>query len=360
MIKLNKYTLKIIKNNDNLTSKQNIKYLKNNISFLVYFNNDKFALFFIKITNKNAFISYEFTNNKYYNIYHFSYILKLICNYLFNKNIENIYILSKFNCLEKIGFNKILHSENIFYRGKALTKISYILNKNDFYFMNKYDTILFDIDDTILSFHKAEKYALTKALAKVNIKANDKIIKHYHKINMSYWEKVEKKLITREQCVVDRFKEFLPLYNVSYDPNKFEDLYRYYLNKQAFIIKDARKVLTKLSKTHRIYAITNGVKLTQQLRMKKANMNKYFIKSFISEVIGFDKPSFEFFDYVKNNIENFNANKTIIIGDSLTSDIKLGNNNNIDTCWFNLHKIQNTKNITPKYVIYYLDELILK
>lgn len=352
MIEHNNYTLKIIK--DMQMSKMH------DIVFLSSFKNDNLGLFYIDIKNNNASISYKILKRKYNNIYNISYLIKLICNYLFNKNINKIFILSKYESLTQLGFNNILHSNNLFYKGKSITKKSYVLSKENFYFIDKYDTILFDIDDTILSFHKAEKYALTKALEKVNIKANDKIIKHYHRINMSYWEKVEKKLISRDKCVVARFEEFLPLYNVSYDPAKFEDLYRYYLNKQAFIIKDARKVLTTLSKTHRIYAITNGVKLTQQLRMKKADMNKYFLKSFISEEIGFDKPSYEFFDFVKNNILPFDYSKTIIIGDSLTSDIKLGNNNNVDTCWFNLHKVVNNKNIKPNYVIYYLDELILK
>ena len=36
------------------------------------------------------------------------------------------------------------------------------VTKDDFYFVNKYDTFLFDIDDTILDFEKAEKNALIR------------------------------------------------------------------------------------------------------------------------------------------------------------------------------------------------------
>ena len=59
----------------------------------------------------------------------------------------------------------------------------------------------------------------------------------------------------------------------------------------------------------------------------------------------------EYFDYVSSRIENFNPSETLIIGDSLVSDIALGINNNIDTCWFNKDNLPNTENIKPKYII---------
>jgi 2-haloacid dehalogenase len=51
----------------------------------------------------------------------------------------------------------------------------------------------------------------------------------------------------------------------------------------------------------------------------------------------------EYFDYCFLRIENFIPEEAIIIGDSLSSDIKGGNNAGITTCWFNPdRKINNT------------------
>ena len=87
-------------------------------------------------------------------------------------------------------------------------------------------------------------------------------------------------------------------------------------------------------------------------------MEHFFIKSFISEEIGHNKPSIEFFKVVKENIEGFDFKTTLIIGDSLTSDVKLGINNNIDTCWFNFNFKENNSDIKPTYQINSLLELL--
>lgn len=234
------------------------------------------------------------------------------------------------------------------------------ISKNNLYFINQYQTLLFDIDDTILSFQKAEKKALSLALLKVHIQPSKKMIEHYHQINIKYWKMVEENKISRDDCLILRFEEFLPLYHIQISASEFEDIYRFYLNKQAYIVKDARKVLTNLKKSHRIFAITNGVKSTQQYRIQKAKLESYFLQFFVSSDIGFHKPSIKYIDIVSQKIENFDANTTLIIGDSLSSDIKLGINAHIDTCWFNFEFKENTSTIQPKYTIYSLNDLILK
>lgn len=297
---------------------------KSNGKYLLFFKNNCVGNLLLNIKNNDYYIkiktSKENLNNSFF---------KMFTNYLFkNKNVANIV-----------------------YDNKTITSSS-------FYFMDKYDILLFDIDDTILSFSKAEKKALTLALNKVNVIAKEDILNTYHQINMKYWQKVEKNEISRDECLILRFKEFLPLYNIDYDAILFEDLYRYYLNKQSFVMKNARKVLSILEKNYRIYAITNGVKQTQQYRIKKSKMDVFFLKSFISEEIGFNKPSIAFFNNVKENIENLDLSKCLIIGDSLTSDIKLGINNNVDTCWFNFNYLDNNTDIKPTYTINSLLELI--
>ena len=281
----------------------------------------------ISVSNNNVNISFfDKENSKYFNIYS-----SMIINYLFRK-----------------------------YKYNSINIDDITVTKNDFYFINKYDTFLFDIDDTILDFEKAEKNALTIALKKVGLKVNKEILVDYHTINTRYWDMYYKGIITRKECLVNRFKEFLPKYNVYFDPEKFDEFYRSFLNTQAFLKDDAKKLLHKLNKNqYKVYAITNGVLKIQKDRMKKARLNKYFIKSYISDEMGVGKPDVKFIEYVNNEI-NLNYKKTLIIGDLLSSDIKLGNDCNIDTCWLNYKFELNSSNIKPTYTINTLKELVDK
>lgn len=289
--------------------------------------NNKELLGKIIITNNVLNISFiDEINNKYFGVFN-----SMILNHLF----------------KKFNYEQIIVNDNL-------------IKRIDFYFINKYDTFLFDIDDTILDFVKAEKNALTIALSKVGLKVTPLILKDYHEINTRYWDMYYKGIISRKQCLIDRFKEFFEKYNINEDPVKFDDFYRSFLNDQAFIKKDAKTLLKKLNKkNYNVYAITNGVLKIQKDRMKKANINRFFIKSYISDEMGVGKPDIKFIEYIDNEI-HLDYKKSLIIGDLISSDIKLGNNCNIDTCWLNNKFEENDSNIKPTYTINLLKELVDK
>ena len=59
---------------------------------------------------------------------------------------------------------------------------------------------------------------------------------------------------------------------------------------------------------------------------------------FLSEKLGVEKPNREFFDKAFEVIGPKDLSEVIIIGDSLTSDIRGGMNAGIKTCWYNPQK----------------------
>ena len=63
--------------------------------------------------------------------------------------------------------------------------------------------------------------------------------------------------------------------------------------------------------------------------------------------MGVSKPQKLFFDLVANAIENYSPDKTLVIGDSLTSDIQGANNAGLDCIWLN----QDGKIADKKYKI---------
>ncbi len=80
--------------------------------------------------------------------------------------------------------------------------------------------------------------------------------------------------------------------------------------------------------------VTNGSRVAQELKLAKSGIDKLSDGIFISEDVGVQKPEKEFFDRVQK-ATGYVEEETMIIGDSLTSDIKGGNNAGIKTCWYN-------------------------
>jgi 2-haloacid dehalogenase len=125
-----------------------------------------------------------------------------------------------------------------------------------------------------------------------------------------------------------------------------------------YLIDDAEETCkARPAPPKRIYIVTNGVAITQKMRIKNSIIRKYISDLFVSEDIGFQKPRKEYFDYVFSKIPNPDMRNTIIVGDSLTSDIAGGVQSGIDTCWFNKDNVKNTTTITPTYEITRLIEL---
>ena len=137
------------------------------------------------------------------------------------------------------------------------------------------DTLLFDLDNTLLDFDKAEANALSKALHDVNIKVDDLMLIRYNKINSSQWKLLEKGIITREEIKLRRFKILFEEFSLNADPKEVARNYQEYLGQGHYFIKDAEEVLEQLSKTHRIYLVTNGT-----LSVQKGSKNIY--KAFLS------------------------------------------------------------------------------
>ena len=98
--------------------------------------------------------------------------------------------------------------------------------------------------------------------------------------------------------------------------------------------KNVKEICQWLKGRYRLFIISNGVAKTQKKRLKASGLDKYFEQIFVSEEVGAQKPSREFFTYVEKHIPEFDKNKALIVGDSYSSDIKGGLEYGIDTCWF--------------------------
>lgn len=196
-------------------------------------------------------------------------------------------------------------------------------------------TVFFDVDDTLLDFKRAELVALSSTLKELGFTPTDDMLERYHIINRSQWELLERGEITREQVLRRRFTLFFEEYGLPCDVERVKALYEYLLGVGHYFIPGAPELLKTLHKTYDLYLMTNGTASIQRRRLESAGILPYFKGVFISHEIGFNKPDPRYFEHCFACIDGFEKEKAVIIGDSLTSDIRGGNQVGLRTCWFN-------------------------
>lgn len=216
--------------------------------------------------------------------------------------------------------------------------------------------ILFDLDDTIFDFKRAEKIALSKTLSELGVSPDDRILSRYSEINISQWKLLEKRIITRDEVKVRRYKLLFEEFGIDLSAERTTALYEKNLAIGHYFIDGAEELLQRLYKHYHLYLVSNGATAVQKSRIASSGIEKYFQNIFISQEIGYDKPAKEFFDKCFEQIDNFSKKETIIVGDSLSSDIQGGINAGIKTVWFNPRHLEFDK-IKPDYEISSLDEL---
>lgn len=217
-------------------------------------------------------------------------------------------------------------------------------------------TVLFDLDDTILDFKMSERVALSKTLKKFGVEPTEEIIAKYSAYNISQWKRLELGEISREEVKVNRYQLLFDDIGVDISPKRATADYEENLAHGHYFVDGAKEMLESICNDYDLYLVSNGAKKVQEGRMATADINHCFKGIFISEVVGCEKPSENFFNKVFETIGNVNKDKTVIIGDSLTSDIKGGKNAKIKTVWFNQNGLD-CGDITPDYQISSLDEI---
>ncbi len=223
--------------------------------------------------------------------------------------------------------------------------------------MQRYETILFDADGTLFDFLRGEREALVLACKKHGIELTEGDIKEYSAINDSLWKALERGEVDKETLRIKRFEIFCSLKGFDCDYRGLSLDYTDFLAEQRFLIDGAEEILEALSEKCRIYIITNGIGYVQRNRFAKSVIGKYFLELFISEEVGYEKPSIHFFEYVAERIPSYDPKKTLVVGDSMTSDMKGGIGAGLDCCYFNEDGRGIPEGSKIKYVISRLSEL---
>lgn len=199
----------------------------------------------------------------------------------------------------------------------------------------KYKTVLLDADGTLMDFHRSEDEAVREALKKSGICPDDEQVRTYSGINDSLWKMLERGEIRKEVLMYRRFELFCEYYGYTADAKRIGEDYKLALSTKGYLLPGAEEFCATLSRYCRLYIVTNGVDFIQKGRYARVNLRPYIREVFISGEIGYEKPDVRYFEAVARKIPDFEKESTLIVGDSLTSDMRGGVNFGIDTCWYN-------------------------
>lgn len=218
--------------------------------------------------------------------------------------------------------------------------------------------ILFDLDDTLFDFHADERAALEKTFASLQLPADDAVCARYSEINQAQWKALERGEITRAQVKLRRFELLLAeMGQPKEQAVQAAGIYQERLSEDYHFMDGAPELLETLNGRYRMFLVSNGTLSVQEGRLKKAGIGHYFADIFISEQLGADKPSKRFFDLAFANIADFDVKTAVIVGDSLTSDIRGGIHAGVRTIWFNSEGLPPDEGIPADFTLKKLKDL---
>ena len=195
--------------------------------------------------------------------------------------------------------------------------------------------LFLDLDDTILDFKKAEYIAIGKTIGEFGLEPTDEVRQNYHVINKWHWEQLELGKLTRAEVLENRFAVLFEKYGMNVDATACARAYEKNLSIGHYFLPGAEEAVDRLSKKYRLFLASNGTASVQKGRMTSANLYRFFETVFVSQEIGHNKPSKAYFDACFAQIPGFDPARAMIVGDSLSSDIKGGINAGIKTVWVN-------------------------
>lgn len=224
--------------------------------------------------------------------------------------------------------------------------------------MKRYDFVLFDADNTLFDFDRAEHEALKRAMEERGYPFTPENERLYLGINRALWEAFDRGEVTQDWLTVERFRRLDAALGGRNDPEAFNRDYLTYLGQGAYLLDGAEDLCRSLHQAGCVLALaTNGVARVQHARMAASPLAPYFPHLFISEEVKAQKPQREFFEPMLETLAVTDKSRCLMVGDNLRSDILGGLQAGLPTAWYNPKGLPNTTDIHPAFTISDYNEL---
>ncbi len=227
--------------------------------------------------------------------------------------------------------------------------------------MRRYEILLLDADNTLFDFDRSEEEALTEVFTHYGYPFTPEQRKLYASINRPLWEAFDRGEVTREFLGPERYRRFQLAVDgvVTHSPEEMNAAYQQALSVRPYLLPGAWEVLEVLHRRYPLYIVTNGMVVAQR-RITHGPAAHFFREVFVSQAMGCQKPSGEYYDrvFAALGLTPADRPRVLMIGDNPISDIRGGQDYGLDTVWFRRHGQQLPTGVKPTYMIQDLRELI--
>ncbi|MBD5393733.1 MAG: HAD family hydrolase [Lachnospiraceae bacterium] len=230
-----------------------------------------------------------------------------------------------------------------------------------------YKYLIFDVDDTLLDFYPAFSTAQRNIAEKLGIEPSKEYLEMDEKCGLKAWEesgldKTEEKDVQENYHVLyyqylrKHFEYLLETYGKVCDVQELVDCYLKSISSSKVMKEpDALSIYMQLSERYKLVLATNGIERVQKERL--SDFLPYTYRLYISEEIGFIKPTEDFYDYVMNDLK-CRSEECLMIGDSITNDMLGAKAIGMDVCYYNAKRKRIPENVLVDYEVGSIHELI--
>lgn len=193
--------------------------------------------------------------------------------------------------------------------------------------------ILFDLDDTLLDYRACEELALSRTFTVLSLDYYPDYLKQFRAVNQELWPAYQEGQISLEFIRENRPRIFLDRVGLHADPQSFHETYLNQLCATYFPNPGAEICLEKLSlQGHILHVASNGFSDVQRRRLSVSPLLKYIDRIFLSQEITYPKPHSGFFQAVLKDLAT-EPYHCLMVGDSLSSDIRGASQSGMYSCW---------------------------
>lgn len=224
--------------------------------------------------------------------------------------------------------------------------------------MTPYRWLLFDADDTIFDFVTAEEHFLSRTFLHYGVEPTQERKDRYRAINLAMWRAFDRGEITQEKLVVERYRLFLEQEGIDGNAEEWNSFGLRCLSEDPVMLPGADALCHALAQRYTLALVTNGVPFVQRGRMERSPVKDCFgARIYISGEMGCRKPQREYFDRVLSDLGgDSHRDKVLVIGDSLSSDIRGAVDSGLDCVWLNPKRAP-AGDIRPTWDLSCLDQL---
>lgn len=203
-----------------------------------------------------------------------------------------------------------------------------------------YSTILLDLDHTLFDTDASEVLAFEATLLAAGVADPGSFLGEYQRINRALWAAVERHEITPGDVRLARFEQFVAVTGLALDPCVLADAFVIGLAEHGELYEGALGVLDGLAAVASLALVTNGLSEVQRRRIERLGIDRHFDAVIVSAEVGTSKPGTHIFDLTFAALGRADdRTAALMVGDSLSSDMRGGRAAGIATCWYDPHGV---------------------